>query len=285
MAGYDGYTSVNTTARQQWLGVSDAPQTISASFQTRLLQQSHRIIRPPIRNKNVLLPSTKGRVGLGGYIINDSNGDVARTGVQLTYAFHLIMDNTQLSFGLASKFFQYRIDAENLTFGKDFDEVANNLSNIGYVPDLDFGLYLTNSYYFIGLSVSNLFQSGVNIGSGSKEFQIDRHYWLLAGNRFIMTRELDLEPNILLKTTEKWIPQADIGVKLYYLQNYWAGLAFRTDGSIVSIVGIKRKSMVVGYAFDYSLGSVQRFNFGTHELSLSFKFGDDARRYRWLKRY
>ena len=36
MAGHDGYTSFNTTARQQWLGWKDAPQTYSASWQTRM---------------------------------------------------------------------------------------------------------------------------------------------------------------------------------------------------------------------------------------------------------
>ena len=37
MAGHDGYTSFNTTARQQWLGFKEAPQTYSASWQTRML--------------------------------------------------------------------------------------------------------------------------------------------------------------------------------------------------------------------------------------------------------
>jgi len=31
MAGYDGYTSVNTTVRQQWLGFEGAPQTYAAA--------------------------------------------------------------------------------------------------------------------------------------------------------------------------------------------------------------------------------------------------------------
>lgn len=286
MAGYDGYTSVNTTARQQWLGIRDAPQTFSASFQTRMLQKSYKIVNRTVKNKNKLVPSTKGRVGLGGYILNDANGNVARTGIQFTYAYHIIMGHNQLSFGLAPKLFQYRINEQALEFGRDDDPLVNaGIKGVGYTPDLDFGMYWTNTYYFVGLSVNNIFQSALNIGGGSLNYKIDRHYWLMGGYRFQITQDFDIEPNVLLKTTERWIPQGDIGAKAYFMDDYWAGLSFRTDGSLITLFGIRKSSLFVGYSFDYAFASVQRFNFGTHELSISYKFGDDARRYRWLRRY
>src|SRR5210317_2569417 len=65
MAGHDGYTSFNTTARQQWLGFKEAPQTYSASWQTRLLRKKYKIVNKPLSRGNRLVPSTKGRVGLG----------------------------------------------------------------------------------------------------------------------------------------------------------------------------------------------------------------------------
>ncbi|MFC2089956.1 type IX secretion system membrane protein PorP/SprF [Bacteroidota bacterium] len=285
MAGYDGYTSINTTARQQWLGIRKAPQTVSASFQTRILQRSYKIVNSPIRNENVLRPSTEGRVGLGGYIINDSNGDVARTGMQFAYAYHIQLGNHQLSFGLAAKLFQFRIDEQNLTFGRDVDPLANNFANVGYTPDLDFGMLWTNQVYFIGVSVSNLFESVVSIGSRSFDYRIDRHYWVMGSYRFDITREFFIEPTVLMKTTERWIPQADLGAKFYYTNNYWGGLAFRTDGSLIFSAGMQWRSLYIGYAFDYSFSRLQRFNLGTHEISISYKFGDNAKRYRWLRRY
>ena len=41
IAGADGYTSVNLTAREQWLGLPDSPSTQALSFQTRLLKRSY----------------------------------------------------------------------------------------------------------------------------------------------------------------------------------------------------------------------------------------------------
>lgn len=286
MAGFDGYTSVNTTARQQWLGFHDAPMTVSASWQTRLLQRSYRIVGHPVRDKNMLLPSTKGRVGLGAYVINDVNGNVARTGIQFTYAYHIIMDYHQISFGLAGKMFQYRFSFDDLSFGLDWEPLAEQgLDNVGYIPDVDFGMYWTNRDYFIGASVNNLFQSAVVLGGLSYEITVTRHYWVMGAYKFRTGRDFEVEPNVLFKTTEQLIPQGDLGVKVYYMEDYWAGLAFRTDGSLITMLGMRASGLFIGYAFDLSFNSIQRFNYGTHEVSISYKFGNDARRYRWLRRY
>lgn len=232
------------------------------------------------------MPSTKGRVGLGAYLINDVNGHVGRTGVQFTYAYHIIMGNNQLSFGLAGKVFQFRIAEDELSYGRDVDPLVNaGIKEIGYTPDVDFGIYFTDTYYFIGASVNNLFQSVVKVGGGSTDYRILRHYWIMGGYKFATSRDFSLEPNVLLKTTEKWIPQGDFGVKLYYQDDYWGGLAFRTDGSLITQFGMKTNGLFIGYAFDYSFSKIQRFSYGSHEISISYKFGDNARRYRWLRRY
>ena len=99
VAGHDGYTSFNTTARQQWLGFSEAPRTYSASWQTRVLRRSYKIINRPVKSDNRLKASTKGRVGLGAYLINDVNANVARTGFSFSYAYHIFLGRQQLSFG------------------------------------------------------------------------------------------------------------------------------------------------------------------------------------------
>jgi hypothetical protein len=43
--------------------------------------------------------------------------------------------------------------------------------------------------------------------------------------------------------------------------------------------------MYIGYAFDFTLQEIQRVTYGTHELTLAIRFGDTARKYRWLDRY
>jgi len=286
-AGHDGYTSFNTTARQQWLGFKEAPQTYSASWQSRLLQRSYKIMNNPVRSKNMVLRSTKGRVGLGAYVINDVNAQVARTGISFSYAYHIIMNNQQLSFGLAAKVFQYRIYKESLTFGEEGDPVLNsNFNTVAYSPDADFGVLFRSFDYFVGLSVSNLLQTSVLIGANElPNFKTFRHYWVMGGYRFGLTEEFDLEPSTLLRTTENWNPLGDFTLKLYYSDLYWGGISYRTNKSIVAMVGIRVEGLYFGYSFDWALSEIGHYNYGSHEITLSVKLGSNVRRYRWLNRY
>ena len=41
----------------------------------------------------------------------------------------------------------------------------------------------------------------------------------------------------------------------------------------------------IAYAFDFTLQEIQRVTYGTHELTIAIRFGDSARKYRWLDRY
>jgi type IX secretion system PorP/SprF family membrane protein len=287
VAGHDGYTSFNTTARQQWLGFSEAPRTYSASWQTRVMRRSYKIIKRPIKSENRLKASTKGRVGLGAYLINDVNAKVARTGFSFTYAYHIFLGRQQLSFGLAGKAFQYRIDKDQLTFGEDGDPVMNgNFKTVAYSPDADFGVFFQDPNYFAGFSISNLLQTSVKSGGNDiADFQTYRHYWLMGAYRFRLSEMLELEPGTLLKTTENWNPQGDFTVKLYFDEQFWGGLSYRTNKSMILLLGVKIDSLHFGYSFDWAFSEIGHFNYGSHEIVLAYKIGDNARRYKWMNRY
>jgi type IX secretion system PorP/SprF family membrane protein len=286
MAGYDGYTSFNTSARQQWLGFHQAPRTYSASWQTRVLKRSYRIIGRDVKSNNKLKQSTRGRVGLGAYIINDVNANTASTGVAFSYAYHIIMNNRQLSFGLSGKAFQYRLNRDELIFGEDGDPVLNGMKSVAYSPDFDFGMFFQDRNYFIGASISNLLQTAAKIGGNElPDFGTPRHYWVMGGYRFNLTQNLDLEPLTLLKTTEDWNPQGDFTVKLHYDELFWGGLSYRTNQSVILLFGVRVDNLYFGYSFDWALSAIGHFNYGSHEITFSVKLGDNARRYRWLNRY
>ena len=284
IAGSDGYTSFNLTARQQWVGFKDAPATQSFSFQTRILRKSYVIKRKSINNRS-LKPSSKGRVGLGGFLYNDRNGAVDRTGLQFSYAYHIFVRETQLSFGLSAGIFQFRVRDDQITF-LDPDPIAGSLNKVIYVPDANLGFYMLNGKYFAGISVNQLFQSYLKLGNRTlEEYKMIRHYYLMGGYRFGMGQDFDIEPAGLLKATEKKAFQLDFGAKLYFREDYWAGIMYRTSGDIIFLAGIRYNQFYFGYAFDYSTSNIRRYSYGSHEVVLALKLGDNARRYRWLQRY
>lgn len=286
VAGSDGYTSINLTAREQWIGIDNSPKTHSLSYQTRILKRSYIIKTKSVKRKT-FKPSTEGRVGVGGYVFDDRNGLVGRTGFQLTYAYHIWLDETQLSFGLSGTAFQFRINDEKLTFYDQSEPLlSGDLRKTIFVPDANFGVYLLNSRYHVGFSVAQLFQSFLKVGNaGLNDYRMLRHYYLSGGYIFPLQNEFFLEPSILIKTTEELLYQIDINTKVQYKTDYWIGLSYRTAGAVVLLAGVRLDKFYFGYAFDYTLSSIMKHSIGSHEFMMAVKFGDSARRYRWLDRY
>ena len=48
---------------------------------------------------------------------------------------------------------------------------------------------------------------------------------------------------------------------------------------------LKKGFFPFGYAFDIGLNSIVKHSYGTHEFTFIAKFGENARRYRWLNRF
>jgi type IX secretion system PorP/SprF family membrane protein len=236
----------------------------------------------------VYRPKSDGKVGFGGYIFSDKNGLIQRTGFQVAYAYHMwLQKNTQLSFGLAFTGYYYKIDETQINF-EDPNEpwMNNNLRRGIFVPDLTFGAYLLNANYSLGFSADQLSEASAKIGgSAYKNFSMSRQYYLFGSYDFSLSSNTIIQPSFLLKMSEQIKPQADIGATYIYNQGFWVGLAYRTSGALIANIGVKFQNMFFGYAYDYTLQEIQSITYGTHEITVALKFGDNSRRYRWLDRY
>ncbi len=287
VAGSDGYTSVSLTAREQWIGYSGAPRTFSFSWQTRMLKKSF-ILKQTRLKREIFRPKSDGRVGFGGYIFSDRNGLIQRTGFQASYAYHMWLEkSTQLSFGLALTGYYYKIDEKQINFEDPNEPWLNNDLRRGiFVPDITFGVYLLNANYSFGFSADQLSQASAKIGGPAyKNYTMSRQYYLFGSYDFNQGTYNTIQPAFLVKMSEQLKPQADIGLTYIYDQGFWAGLAYRTSGALIANIGVKYQNIFFGYAFDYTLQEIQRITYGTHEITVAVKFGDNSRRYRWLDRY
>jgi type IX secretion system PorP/SprF family membrane protein len=300
VAGHEGYTAINITARDQWLGIKDAPATYAVSAQTRLLKNSFISRSASIRRRKRVM-SRSGRVGCGFYAFTDMAGAFTRSGVQGTYSYHIPMNRSQLSFGVSLTGFQFGINDNKIKLLDAQDQLLDNTAKSVFVPDANFGIYFTSNAIYAGLSAMQLFQSPLKIGNGENgaSFTMLRHYYLTAGYRFEVKPGLLLEPSFLFKTTEKFIAQIDVNMKAYMGENYWAGISYRSGGSyglveeslagkgsaVVFMGGVKIDKLYIGYAFDYTFNALGARTLGSHEIMAALKFGDNARRYRWLNRY
>jgi type IX secretion system PorP/SprF family membrane protein len=300
VAGVEGYTSLNLTVREQWVGLKDAPSTYAFSAQTRLLRNSY-VSRSASIRKRRRIASRSGRVGLAGYVFSDFNGAFNRTGLQGTYAYHIPLERSQLSFGVSVTAFQFRMDDEKMRLQDEDDQLMLSTKKSTLIPDANFGVYFTNPKIYVGFSAMQLFQSSLKLSSSdmSSGFKMIRHYFLVGGYRYEINRNLILEPSILVKATERFVSQVDLSARILINKQYWAGLSYRTGGSyslseesisgvgssVIFMAGVKVDKYFFGYSFDYTLSAIGKRTWGSHEFMIAAKFGDTARRYRWLNRY
>lgn len=287
VAGSDGYTSLNLTTRQQWTGYQGAPQTYSFSFNGRLLKAKYNI-RHNVFDRKVFTPQTQGRVGLGGTLYSDINGLVHRTGFSASYAYHIwLQGSTQLSFGLAFTGYHYKIDQRQIHFEDPDEPWLNSDFRKGiFVPDFSFGAYLLNRKYAIGFSAQELMEGFIRTGSQAyKDLKLHRTYYLFGNYDFEPDSKMLIQPSLFIRMSEQLIPQADMGVIFLYDNKIWVGATFRTGSAIIVNAGLRRDGLFFGYSFDFTLNSVQRSTYGSHEFIIAARFGDTLRKYRWLDRY
>lgn len=290
-AGRDGYTAVNLTVREQWVGMAGAPSTYAVSFQTRILKDSY-ISKYTAVKKKIIKPTKGGKVGLGGYVFNDNNGIMKRTGVQFAYAYHISMGRTggipnDLSFGLALTAYQFAVNTNGLIYNHD-DPLLNSYDRSVFIPDFNFGASFTTSKYYLGFSMTNLFRGSLLFADTSitKRTELGNFY-LTGGYKFPLSPDWILEPSAFIKASDMFLKsvQMDLTARVYYKEDYWVGMSYRTNDAIIAMLGLKYDRFYFAYAFDFTLTDIRKQSYGTHELSLAVKFGESARRYRWINAY
>ena len=290
-AGRDGYTTVNLTVREQWVGMQGSPSTYAASFQTRLLKNSYISKSTSVRKK-LIKPTKGGKVGLGGYIFNDNNGIMRRTGFQATYAYHISMGRTQgipnnLAFGLAMTGYQYFVNTEGLIYEPN-DPLINSFDRSIFVTDFNFGASYTTAKYYAGFAMTNLLRGNLIFGDTSSVNRNEMgHFFLTGGIKFPINNDWTVEPSGFIKSSDMLFKsiQMDLTGRVYFKDDYWAGLSYRTGDAIIMMLGLKYDRFYFSYAFDFTLTDIRASTYGTHEFSMAVKFGESARRYRWINAY
>lgn len=284
LAGVKGYTNISFTARQQYSMFQNAPRTFFLSGDTRLLEDSWIRRKQKVEKKSKNASRNKN-VGLGGYFFNDRNGITNRTGAQFTYAYHINFENQyQLSFGLSVSGYQYKLDLEGVPVYSNNDPLLNNSKRTFFVPDANVGIYISGKGLYAGLSASQLFGSYIKLGQDKYEdFETLRHFYLIAGYKWLVSHTVILEPSILARATiDAYV--VDVSARLFYQTNYWIGATYRTNQTLVLMAGFMVDGIYLGYAYDATLGALQNYSGGSHELMVGIRLGDNStRRSRWLR--
>ena len=99
------------------------------------------------------------------------------------------------------------------------------------------------------------------------------HYYVTAGYNFTLNKDFELKSNLLLKYTNHVMPQGDLSVITYYKKLFGLGVAYKSLGFASAILQYNNHdALIFGYAFDFSLGPIQKYTKGSHEIMIQYKF-------------
>jgi type IX secretion system PorP/SprF family membrane protein len=288
--GRDGFTTINLTIREQWIGLKEAPGTYAASFQTSLTRKRYT----SRKNKLVRPSQAASRVGAGGYIFNDNNGIVRRTGFQADYAYHIPLggsgksDQRDLSFGLALIAYQYSLRTNELRYSYNDDPYFTAYDKSVFVTDFNFGASYATSKYYAGFAMTNMLRGSLIFGTNSENKRGELgHYFLTGGLNLPIDKNWVIKPSAFIKSSDMLFKsmQFDLTGRVFYKEDYWAGLSFRSNDAIIFMAGLKYQKFYLGYAFDFTITDIRNRSYGTMELTIGVKLGESAKRLLWLNSF
>jgi type IX secretion system PorP/SprF family membrane protein len=257
-AGISEKKMVGVSYRNQWSSFPGSPRTFMVYGDVNL---------------------DKLKAGIGAYVYRDETGPTSRTGVQLAYSYHVISEDGKKKLGLGLEFrgLQYAINKGKLTESLSLDPVlAGASSKVAF--DAGAGAYYTNSKLSVGIAVSQLIQSKLqlsNVSNSKLNGKLYRHYNALANYEFETGDNIKVIPNALVRIIQNAPTEFEAGVKLDYQDKIWVNILAKMRQSYSLQFGFNvSNNFSVGYCYDAYSTPISAFDGGSgaHEIGLRFDF-------------
>jgi type IX secretion system PorP/SprF family membrane protein len=254
-AGCDEALSTTLYYRNQWVGFTDSPKSMSLS------------LHAPLHNN---------KIGMGLLIENSSYGIARETSLIGNYAHRLELNKGILSFGLGFGISVLTEAWNTLNAADPGDNQLVDHSVSGVVPDFNLGVYYYTGKWFAGISIPGLLSHEVDHASGQyvvKNNFSDYNYFLEGGYYFTISDYIKLLPSALLKYHSGHMPQAEIDAQIIFHDKIRLGFGYRNSSTMIGMIQCQLNRQIrVSYAYDFDTGTQSRYNSGSHDLVINYLF-------------
>ena len=270
-AGYKEQLNLHAFYRNQWTGIEGSPTTLSVAVDA-------------IAND--------GNVGLALQVSSDRLGAQRNQSVYGNYAYRISMNSdgsSRLAFGLGIGAIQLGIDGSMLHPNDPEPNQPTGLQS-SIIPDARAGVYYSNNRFYAGISADNIISQYITIDRYAFIPQPKIHYYLTAGLLVPLSTDVLLKPSFLLKDDAGGPTSLDLNAFFILGNRLWLGGSYRTsvklynknylqkdltqlNSAVAAIQVLPSSSFRLGYAYDFSIGPLQSYSGGTHEISISYLFG------------
>lgn len=223
--------------------------------------------------------------GIGLTAVNDFIGLQRSTYVALNYNYRKAFKWGKMGIGIGAGFVQTSIDGARIRTpeGNYNDGQVNHNDDLlpdnmqqGFAPDLSFGIYFNNDRFYTGAAIQHIAFSSARVQAlnGKTKLNYARNLVISGGYDFLLGKKWSVMPSALVKTDFRKV-QLDVGVSFTIIQNILAGISFRgyeknTIDAAALMVGFRYKGFRTVYSYDANLSYMNKFNSGSHEVSLHY---------------
>ncbi|MBO9198667.1 MULTISPECIES: PorP/SprF family type IX secretion system membrane protein [Niastella] len=302
LTGIENYFDVKVSARDQWVGLNGAPRTAYLSVQgpidksdTKTTPTSFQLPGENPRGEAYWenYTASKPHSGIGLILLNDHTGNFNNFTANVTYAYHIGLTPTMnLSAGFGAGINQLHRDLSKTDFGDGVTvDPAQTSSNINKLkPDLNAGLWLYSSDFFVGLSAQQIIPAAITYGDNTAPVsgKAVPHFFATAGYRFLLNDDINALPSVMVKyvSNTPTKPQVDANIKLQYQDLLWLGGSYRFQDGYAAMVGMNvANTFNIGYSYDFTKTALNTTSKGTHEIIIGFlignRYGDTCPRNVW----
>jgi len=260
VSGMYDYYQVNTTVRNQWAGIADAPRTTILSIYGR-------------RSNNV---------GLGGLVFNDQTGPTSRIGGSASYTYSFAMTRAiKMSFALSGGFTQFKLTKDGMNVLHKDDPYMQGGDVVRSTPDATFGFNMYGDKWYFGAAIPQLLTMNLNLMDDDfsriydiySEGSLAQHFYMLGAYKHDFNPFWSIEPSLLLKAVEAAPLQADFGIKTTYDDKLWFGMDYRNNGEMAALLGYSiQERYMIGYSYDIPSSDMSDYAGGSHEFMIGIRF-------------
>jgi type IX secretion system PorP/SprF family membrane protein len=273
-AGGKDMFSARALHRQQWVGLDGRPVTTVLNFHSPLLSD---------------------KMGLGLSYVHDKLGVTTSNTLMASYSYRMLFENdSKLSFGISLGLESYKIAVSDLNPLQSTDPLLQaDLSKIHAKAGA--GIYYYGRNYYFGVSTPNMIPNSLYSANDMMEgsdvvLQSEQaaHIYVMAGYGIEMAdARFILKPQVLLKAVandKKGAPhQLDLHLSMLMFHRLIVGTTFRTsfgNKNEINLADHASADLMMGfyitpqwlisYAYDFTLGSLNDYDKGSHEIMLGF---------------
>jgi type IX secretion system PorP/SprF family membrane protein len=223
------------------------------------------------------------KTGWGIQILNDNqiNGMLVQTKASLAMAHRIEISKDQyLGMGLNIGVYQKRLNWADLVFEDQIDPRHGliNPTDERFGRDkiakatVSVGLLYFSETVFGGVSANHVNRPAENFTDTSNG-RLAIKYTAHVGGVIEINQPGQIQfisPNIIF---EKQGPFSYLNLGLYYgVEAVSVGLYYRTDDSVIGLLGLNFSNFKIGYSYDYTVSKIATGDNNSHELSVAYLF-------------